>query len=520
MQGTLELKQISGFGKLLNAYLHHDHPTLPLPAAADEKTLRELIASRRDFVHRELLQQVITEQYNGLTTSAAVKENIALIPDKNTFCITTGHQLTLVGGPLFVTYKVLTTVLLARQYKKLLPDHHFVPVFWLATEDHDKEEINHFAFRGETFTWETAQTGAVGRFYCEGILPLLEKFRHEFPGLQEELLSLFEKAYSLAHLADATRYLANELFGKYGVVVIDADHAGLKKIFLPVAEKEIHEKFVHQAVVQQNEMIEKAGFEPAIRPREINLFLHIRNDRKRLEVEGDQVRLADGSHQWNKKEFIDFIRQNPEDISPNVLLRPVYQEMILPNLAYIGGPAEIEYWLQLDRVFDALQIKIPQRVLRICATVIPATDAEKIEKTGVAIGHFLDDEDKLTRHFLEHIAGETLDFTSESAALEKIFEQLAHKARNIDVTLEPAVMAEKARQEKALENIFGRIRKAEKSRHEVEINRLKKLRNVLLPSGKLQERTFTLLDIPEKDLGRFTDRVPELSPNVMNFVVL
>lgn len=520
MQKNIELQVPGGFGPLLCTYLANKNDILPSSPVIDEKLVRASVEKRGDFAHREILYTTIKKQYEGCDISDAVRANIERLRNKNSFSITTGHQLSLMGGPLFVTYKILTTVKLAAEYKNLSPDNDFIPVFWMATEDHDSDEINHFYFRGEKFTWETSQTGAVGRFYCDGILPLIEHFSAQFPGMQENLLEVFKKAYSQPSLAKATAYLVNALFGQYGVICIDADDRALKALFLPVAIKEIEENFVHGAVTSQNRVLEKAGFTPAINPRENNLFLHTLHDRKRLENDDQTVKTADDSMSWDKKAFIDFMRVNPQDISPNVLLRPVYQELILPNLVYVGGPAETEYWLQLDQVFESLGMAVPARILRICATVIPANDAEKMDRTGLELSRFFEDDDKLTRSFLEKIAADALDFSTESTTLTALFTGLAEKAKNIDPTLEPAVMAEKARQEKALENIFGRIRKAEKSKHEVEINRLKKLKNILMPGGKLQERSHTLLDIPEEQRTIFMDKLTEQELNTMNIITL
>lgn len=511
MQASLNFDQISGFGKLLQSHLSTAKPL-------DKSTVEAHIKAEQDFKHRDLLVKTLNHQYNGLSINEAVRQNISLLSNSQTFCVTTGHQLSLLGGPLFVTYKILTTVKLAIAYKKLLPAYDFVPVFWMATEDHDKEEINHFYYKGQKYTWETAQTGAVGRFSCDGILPLLENFRKEFPGLPNTLFDVFEKAYQQATLAAATRYLVNALFGHYGVVIIDGDDRELKKLFIPVAQKEISENFVHAQVTEKNKTLQKNGFEPAISPREINLFVHTENDRKRIEIVGENVKTADGSLNWTKADFIRFIHEHPEQISPNVLLRPVYQELILPNIAYVGGPAETEYWLQLDGVFKTLGMDIPERVLRICATVISQQDAGKIDKSGIAPEVFMGNEDLLIKAFLQLNASETLDFTNETETLEKLFGELAQKAKQVDPTLEPAVMAEKARQEKALENIFGRIRKAEKSRHEVDINRLKKLRNQLLPAGQLQERIYGLADLNTTDLNGLFERVTKLPLGLMNLL--
>jgi bacillithiol synthase len=484
---SIDLNKVPGFGKLLKSYLAS---TNNFDKAAIEKRLN----FRAKFEQRELLHKRLTDQNINLDLSPESKKNIELIKEKNTVCITTGHQLTLMGGPLFVAYKILTTIKLAKEYSGLFPDHHFVPVFWLASEDHDKAEIDHFTIHGKDFHWETGQTGAVGKFRNDGIDALIEKIASEINGLDQNLIEIFKKAYTQPTLSEATRYFVNGLFGSYGIVIIDGNDAALKKLLLPVIEKEITEKIVYINVNKTNEDLKSKGFEPAINPRELNLFLLTENDRKRLEFSNDGIKTVDNEIKWSKEEFSSFAVTNPEKISPNVLLRPVYQETVLPNIAYVGGPAETEYWLQLDDLFIACGIETPQRVLRICNTLINEKNASKLNELGIKTEDLFENEVELIKKVTTLLGGENLNFDGEKKELERLYSQLAIKAKNIDATLEGSVKAEHARQEKALENLFSKLIKAEKAKQETHISRVLKTRSTVLPNGKPQERINTLFE--------------------------
>lgn len=511
-ESTVALTKTPGFGKLLNAYIEGKNTALPSPIFDVKKG----IEAKKNFPHRALLKTCLIEQNKGVSLSEKTRKNIELLGEKNTFCMTTGHQLALAGGPLFVAYKILTTIKLVNEAKKTNPDYHFVPVFWLASEDHDKEEIDHFSLFGKTIKWETNQTGAVGNFSTNGIADVLEKMVAETNGLDQSLAEKLKKAYAQKDLSSATRYLVNELFGEYGLVIIDGNDINLKRLFYPVIERELREKIAHASVKITNEKLVKAGFEPAIDPRELNLFLLAENDRRRLEFNHDQIETVDGGNTWKLAEFIDFASKNAERISPNVLLRPIYQETILPNLAYVGGPAETEYWLQLDDLFSALDLPMPQRVLRVCATVSNAKNLEKIKEAGLTLEDVFGDEAGLVKKITTLLGGENLDFTNEKLDFDALFTKLAIKAKAVDPTLEGAVNAEKARQEKALEGVFGRITKAEKTKQESAIGRIVKIRNSFLPNGKPQERSTTLLEV-KGDLKVFFDAVIEQADlNAMN----
>jgi bacillithiol biosynthesis cysteine-adding enzyme BshC len=510
---TISLAKTPGFGKLLNAYLEGENPVLPSPVF----DVKKAIEAKKNFQHRQILTQCLAEQNKDIFLSEKSSKNIELLGEKNAFCITTGHQLALAGGPLFVTYKILTTIKLASDAKKANPEYNFVPVFWLASEDHDKEEIDHFSLFGKTIKWETDQVGAVGSFSTKGIEEMLDKMATETNGLETSLVEKLKKAYSQKDLSSATRYLVNELFGEYGLVIIDGNDGILKDLFFPVMERELdpEEKITYHSVKTTNEKLINAGFEPAINPRELNLFLLSENKRDRLEFNFNMIETVEDSKTWTLPEFTDFAKKWSSRISPNVLLRPVYQETVLPNLAYVGGPAETEYWLQLDDLFKALNVPLPQRVLRICATVSSAKNLEKITEAGLTIEDIFGDEAALVKKITLLLGGDNLNFTNEKNSFDELFEKLALKAKAVDPTLEGAVNAEKARQEKALEGVFGRITKAEKTKQEGGINRMLKIRNSFLPYGKPQERTTTLLEL-KGDLNLIFDGILEADLNVMN----
>ena len=195
---------------------------------------KDKILDRKTLVHS------LQNQYKNIPTSPLTGNNIESLLRENTFTITTGHQLNLFTGPLYFLYKIISTINLTTQLKKEFPESNFVPIYWMATEDHDFEEIQYFNFQGKKIKWKREAAGAVGRLSTEGLESVFNDFAQKLGASKNaiEIKALFKRSY-LEHnnLAEATRFLANELFGDYGLVIIDADHKDLKKRLFPISRR-------------------------------------------------------------------------------------------------------------------------------------------------------------------------------------------------------------------------------------------------------------------------------------------
>ena len=311
---------------------------------------------------RKVLVNVLKTQYEGINTSGLTTKHIESLKSKKTFTITTGHQLNLFTGPLYFLYKIISTINLTKQLKEAYPNYNFVPIFWMASEDHDFEEINYFNFKGKKVQWNSKQTGSVGHFNTEGLEAVFDVVSAEFgPGKYAEQLKVwFKNAYlNYDNLADATRYLANELFGEHGLVILDSDHTDLKRLFIPNIEKELVEQTAFKHVSKTNKQLEELGLKIQVNPREINFFYINADLRERIVYENSEFKVNNTSISWSKKELLEHLNACPEHFSPNVIMRPLYQEVILPNLCYIGGGGEMIYWLQLKSNFEAQGVTFP-----------------------------------------------------------------------------------------------------------------------------------------------------------------
>lgn len=342
---SLFLDYLAGKPELSSFY--HRRPELDSISAQIEEKSQQFPQAQRDT-----LVSVLQSQYEGLEVTEAVKTNLQALADGKTFTVTTGHQLNILTGPLYFIFKIATVVDACRTLAEKHPRYKFVPVYWMASEDHDLAEINHVHLFGRKLTWETSQTGPVGRMSTEG----LDKMMSEI----QERLPVFEKAYNnFDTLADAVRCYVNELFGEHGVVVIDADHHDLKQALIPVIKDDVLHHNANDLAENASKQLGDLGYKTQIFPRKINFFYLEPGQRNRIVREGDTWQVLNTEKSFSEEELLEEISAKPENFSPNVVLRPLYQELILPNLAYIGGPAEAAYWLQLKGVFDHFQAPLP-----------------------------------------------------------------------------------------------------------------------------------------------------------------
>lgn len=436
---------------------------------------------------RETLTVTLEEQYAGITPGPKARENISLLKSENTFTITTGHQLNIFSGPLYFIYKLITVINACEKLADTYPEFNFVPVYWMASEDHDFQEISHFRLFGKEYSWETDQTGAVGRFDPMG----LRKIITELP----EIPVLFENAYCQhENLADATRYFVNELFGNKGLLVIDADHKRLKSQISSMIIDDITKNTAETIVVPDSGKIEGLGYKSQVFCRPINFFFLDDNVRERIIFQHGRYEINNTELFFSEKEMLDLVRDSPQKFSPNVILRPLYQEVILPNLAYVGGPSEVAYWLQLHGLFQHYKIPFPILMPRNFSLIINRVNAGKVRKGGVQARHLFRDENSLKDLFMAENGEHNLSLEQEREVMEQVFESIKNQVLAVDKSLEGFVGAEGNKAMKIVENIEKRLKKAGETKHENSLKSLLGVKEKLFPGGNLQERTDNFLN--------------------------
>jgi len=442
-------------------------------------------------VNRELIADILQKQYASLAEiDAKVLSNINSLRNENTFTVTTGHQLCLFTGPLYFIYKIYSTINLAETLKQRYPDEHFVPVYWMHTEDHDFEEINHIHLFGKKIEWKEEHDGIAGNISTASLAPVLDELKKIIGDSKEanELYEVFTKAYSgHTHLAGAMCYLVNRLFGKYGLVILDPNERELKAGFTALMKDDVFNNTGYKLVNETNLRFSE-HYKTQVNPREINLFYIGDNFRRRIEKSGDTFKVLGSDVGFSHEELNKELEQHPERFSPNVVLRPLFQEMILPNLAYIGGGGEIAYWLQYKRMFDYHNISFPILVLRNSVMLIDKSGTERMNKLGLSVTKLFGETDSLINSYVKHHSTTNISLNEEREALNALYKGMAEKAAQTNKSIAESILAELSKQLKYIEQVEDRIMRSEKKSFETSVNQIRKLKEKLFPQGELQER--------------------------------
>lgn len=438
--------------------------------------------------NRNVLVSSLLEQYKNLNVSTLTGQNIELLKNTNTFTITTGHQLNLFTGHLYFLYKIISVINLTKELKAKYFGYNFIPVFWLATEDHDFEEINHFHLHGKNITWNRESSGAVGELDTNGLDEVFKVFSTEIGTSKnaEYLKNLFEKAY-LKHdnLTDATRFLVNELFSEYGLVIIDGNDKNLKSLFAPYVKNELLNQTSFKKV---SETIENFRYPVQVNPREINLFYLDKNLRERIIKNNDTYIVNNTDLRFSENKILDLADSNPEKFSPNVIMRPLYQEVILPNLCYVGGGGELAYWLELKSFFEELKVHFPVLLLRNSVLLVTEKQNKKREKLKLSFSDLFEKQSNLINRKTNELSQTDIDFSNLKKQLEYQFDILKKEIQKTNESFAGAVSAQQRKQIKGLENLEKRLLKANKKYFSDKLEQIISLQNELFPNRNLQER--------------------------------
>jgi len=482
------------FSKLVTDYISNDARIQPFYGFAPNAAgLEQAIAERSKYpVNRKALVAALNKQYEQLNKHEKTETNLALLLKENTFTVCTAHQPNLMTGYLYFIYKILHAIKLADELQEIHPDKHFVPVYYMGSEDNDLEELGTFRFRGNKYVWDgNGQKGAVGRMDTTSLKPLLSEVFKLFgpPGTNyNELKDMLTKAY-LQHktVGKATQYLVNELFGRFGLVVLDPDEAGLKAEFIPVMEDELLHQNSNPVITKQIELLGE-HYKIQAHPREINLFYLSDQLRERIERKGEVWEVVNTDITFTQTEILNELKQHPERFSPNVMLRGLYQETILPDVAFIGGGAEVAYWLQLKTLFEHYNVFYPSIHLRQSVQWMNGAQENLIKQLELAIPEIFKPEQQLIRELVTKHAGNEWRTNSEIAEIETIFKTLKQKATRLDATLDAAAETVLAKMTHQLVEMEKKMLRAEKRKLDVQIARIERLKKAVFPNNGLRER--------------------------------
>lgn len=437
--------------------------------------------------NRTALTAVLTRQYASLPASEHIQRQLDLLRKDTTFTVTTGHQLNLFTGPLYFIYKILHVIRLTELLNEKYTENHFVPVYWMASEDHDFEEIKYFNLFGKRIEWNAEFGGAVGEYPLEAWEPFLAEISTFF-GQSEanEVLDCIH-AYRGKNLSEATINLVHHLFERYGLVVVEPNEPALKGLFKGVMDAEISTRFSEKKVLEANAVLEELGFSPQVHARNINLFYLEKGKRSRFIEHSEGIEI-EGKGIFSEAEIREEIAEFPERFSPNVILRTLYQETILPNLAYIGGGGELAYWLQFKGVFDDQNLVFPLIQVRNSIQLFDTNSLKKIEKLELSELDFFEEIEVIKKKYVFQNSSDSLDFSALNSKTEALEQAILDQVNLVDPSLEKYALAEGQRIRKQMEGIQAKLIRQEKSKMEQAMKQIEDVKHKLFPGNSVQER--------------------------------
>jgi bacillithiol biosynthesis cysteine-adding enzyme BshC len=461
--------------------------------------IKSSIEARKQFnTPRNLLVEELSKQYQDIELTTIQKNNLQNLLQQNTFTICTAHQPNIFTGQLYFIYKILHVIKLAGHLKDVYPENNFVPVYYMGSEDADLEELGHINLNSEKLEWETKQTGAVGRMKVDkGLIKLIDRIAGQLEVLPcgKELITLLRAAYKEGStIQQATLLLVNELFKEYGLIVLIPDNSNLKRAFNDVVKKELLEQFSHPLVEETCTELSK-DYKAQASGREINLFYLNEGKRERIEKDGSGFKVEGLKLFWTEEEILNEVDQHPESFSANVILRGVFQEMILPNIAFVGGGGEIAYWLELKKVFQVSGVPYPVLIVRNSFLIIDEAQKEKFKKLSFSITDSFKPELDLINELVRRESNATLTLIKEKEQLNFFYNNLQEVTGKIDASLSEHVKALQAQASDKIVALEKKMLRTEKRKFEAQHRQIIKLKNELFPSNSLQERVdnFSLI---------------------------
>jgi len=494
----ISYRQTGSFSKIVTDYLDNG-PALQkfYNYQVNIDGIKKSIAARKNYkTNRSLLVSELQKQYTGIQHAAKVNANIESLLNENTFTICTAHQPNIFTGHLYFIYKILHAIRLADDLKKDIPAYNFVPVYYMGSEDADLEELGEVVISGKKYVWQTKQQGAVGRMKIDkDFINLIKEIEGQLAVEKygDEIISLVKQCYTLDKtIEQATFEFVHMLFGEFGLVVFLPDNAALKNEFNTINTKELTEQFSHKLVAETIAEF-PAEYKVQAAGRELNLFYLKDDSRERISKEGSVFKVQGLNIEFTEQEILQELKTYPERFSQNVILRPVFQELILPDIAFIGGGGELAYWLELKKVFDAVAVPFPVLVLRNSFMVVNNKTVLKMDALQLEATEFFKDERILIEELVKKESAVSLNLQEEKKILASLYHNIKVAATNIDRTLEQHVDALQTQASKRIEKLEKKMLSAEKKKFEAQQRQIHKIKETLYPSGILQERIDNLL---------------------------
>ena len=480
----------------------------------------EMAISRH--LKREELAEILSKQNREYGCGSHTCENIDRLVQDQACAVVTGQQVGLFSGPLYTIYKSLTAIKLA-EYLNQTCRGRYVPVFWMASDDHDVAEIDHInvlnkdnriekiQFRTPSSNLKIPASKLLLTSEITDCIRLLEDLTHDSE-FKPEILSHLRGAYK----ADQSFVVAfaewmTRLFKSTGLIFMDASHPDLKELGKNVFSREIAENSPStERALETSNKLELSGYHVQVHLKEgmLNQFF-TEKERQAIQSNGDDFFVKGAEKTFKKSELLALLDRKPEIFSPNVLLRPIYQDALLPTVAYIGGPGEIAYFAQMKGVYEGFGLPMPVIYPRKTVTVIEKNVNTLLERYDLEFQDIWQDADRKIKEVSKKQIPVSIEevFRSVSSHLGQEFQAIKQEIMAIDPTLEKSADLALRKMKFQLKFLEEKVLRAANKRSESVTQQLRKARNSLYPTDRLQERVFNIVPFLIKYGYGFLDKL-------------
>lgn len=458
---------------------------------------------------RDVLCDILTEQNKLFGAGDKVFLNIERLRNEKTFAVVTGQQVGILTGNIYTLYKAINTFQLSNLLSEKYPDYQFVPIFWMETDDHDFLEVNSINILNSENKIQKISYLEGGQQQERYLKPIsnivfddsITKFIDELQvGFLEtefshKLINLIQECYQpgISFPIAFARFFQS-LLGDLGIILLNPADLKIKNLLIPVFEKELRNyPRSCESVIEISAVIEQT-YEPQVKPRPINLFFTHQGSRYVIEPKTDGIfGLRNSRQKFSEDELFSILYTNPEYFSPNVVLRPITQDFLLPTVAYVAGPSEVAYFSQLKEVYSLFNVTMPIVYPRSSVTLVERRVASFFDKYELPLELFY--EEGLLRNKMMYKVNEIkiedifADYFDEINAATY---RLSEKIEQIDKSLTDGLKNRKDRYLEIVENFQRKFLDVQAKLNETNVSKLQSYLNMLYPEGVLQERFFNV----------------------------
>lgn len=411
--------------------------------------------------------------------------------------IVTGQQLGAFGGPLYTQYKILTTIQLARQLEEET-GKPVLPVFWVAGEDHDFDEVQSVQVTPDSrITLERDGSGPVGRTVLdESVQSAIDKIADECANGDgsAKLVATLREFWKPGTLwVDAFARYTRWLFRDYDLVLMSVDDKRLKQLCRPVISRALTSFEKLNSGIEDTSARLADSFHAQLAPRSTNLFMMSDDQRLPVEPVADGYRVGESG--FSAEEMDRVVEDEPERFSPNVVLRPVMQDLLLPTVAYVAGPGEISYFAQLKPAYEWAGVPMPVIYPRASLTLVESNISRLLQKEGIAFDQIDTDKERMFTALVKDSMDDKIEklFSSTRENLNQVIDGLAEQIAEVDPTLKKSAGSISSTLAKEIGKLHSKVVRAEKQKHEILMTRIEKIIANLYPASGLQERKLAML---------------------------